>query len=164
MAGVTSIHENIIEKHYTGEEGVLEENNAEPSLKHPKHLKNTIWPEMPFKPTASFRLENRRFRFFWKSLGGNTRSLQPHLGSIHHWVQLQKIPEALLSSRFERSRKRNQKVTKWKRNTRGREILHTIYMSFWSGVSTTNIYSAMLSLGTALTGVGVVPPGGLAGV
>ena len=33
MAGVTSIHENIIEKHYTEEERVYVENNAEPSLK-----------------------------------------------------------------------------------------------------------------------------------
>ena len=33
MAGVTSIHENIIEKHCTEEEGVYVENNAEPSLK-----------------------------------------------------------------------------------------------------------------------------------
>ena len=31
LAGVTTIQENIIEKHYTEEEGVYVENNAEPS-------------------------------------------------------------------------------------------------------------------------------------
>ena len=33
IAGVTTIQENITEKHYTKEEGVYVENNAEPSLK-----------------------------------------------------------------------------------------------------------------------------------
>ena len=32
MVGATSIQENIIEKHYTEEEGIYVENNAEPSL------------------------------------------------------------------------------------------------------------------------------------
>ena len=32
MVGVTAIQENIIEKHYTEEEGIYVENNAEPSL------------------------------------------------------------------------------------------------------------------------------------
>ena len=57
-------------------------------------FKNTIWP------TASFQPQKRRLRFFWKSLCGNTRSPQPHLGSIYHWKQLQKISETLVSSRF----------------------------------------------------------------
>ena len=67
MAGVTSIKENSIEKHYTEEEGIYVENNAEPSLKtQPGHKCRS-------KPTASFQIEKTRLRFFWKSLCGNTR-------------------------------------------------------------------------------------------
>ena len=162
MAGVTTIQENIIIKHYTEEERVYVENNAEPSLK------TISGQKCRSKPTASFQLEKRRLRFFWKSICGNTRWPQLHLGSIHHWEQLQKITEASVSSRFpttwKKSKKKSNTVVKWQKNTRRREILHTIYISFWSGVSTSNLYSAMLSLGTALIAVGVVPPGGLAGV
>ena len=61
MGCVTSIEENIIEKHHTEEEGVYVENNAEPSLKTQSGQKCRS------KPTASFLLERRRLRFFWKS-------------------------------------------------------------------------------------------------
>ena len=97
MASVTSIQENSIEKHYTEEEGIYVENNTGPSLKTQSGQK---WRS---KPTPSFQLEKRRLRFFWKfwkSLCCNTRCPQPHLGSILHWKQLQKISETLVSSRF----------------------------------------------------------------
>ena len=67
MAGVTTIQENIIEKHYTEEERVYVENNAEPSLKTQSGEKRRS------KPTALFQQEKRILRFFWKSLCGNTR-------------------------------------------------------------------------------------------
>ena len=55
MACVTSIQENIIEKHHTEEEGVQVENNAD-------IFKSTTWPEMPFKtpcpiPTREKKIE-----------------------------------------------------------------------------------------------------------
>ena len=74
MAGVTSIQEHIIEKHYKEEEGFYVENNAEPSLKA------QIGQKFRSKPTVSFQLERRRLRFFWKYLCSNARWPQPHLG------------------------------------------------------------------------------------
>ena len=125
MAGVTSIQENSIEKHYTEEEGIYVENNAEPSLKAQTGQKCRS------KPTASFQLEKTRLRFFWKTLCGNTPWLQPHLGSIHHWKQLQKISETLVSSRFpttwKRSKNKSNTTVQWQRNTREREMSHNIY-------------------------------------
>ena len=125
MAGVTSIQENIIEKHYTEEEGIYVENNAEPSLKTQPGQKCRS------KPTASFQLEKTRLRFFWKTLCGNTPWPQPHLGSIHHWKQLQKISETLVSSRFPTTWKRSKKksTAQWQRNAREREMSRNIYHS-----------------------------------
>ena len=132
MGCVTPIEENIIEKHYTEEEGVYVENNAEPSLKTQSGQKCRS------KPTASFQPQKRRLRFFWKSLCGNTRSPQPHLGSIYHWKQLQKISETLVSSRFPTNNlKEVEKEVKHYGNVQGEiqeiqegERCHTMYISF----------------------------------
>ena len=42
-------------------------------------------------------------------------------------------------------KKKSNTTVKWQRNTRRREMSHTIYISFWCGVSTTVMYSAMQS-------------------
>ena len=163
MAGVTSINGNIIEKHYTEEEGVYVENNAEPSLKIQSGKKCRS------KLTASFQPQKRRLRFFWKSLCCNTQWPQPHLGSIHHWKQLQKISETLVSSRFPTNLKEAEKEVElqWrvKEKQEGKRC-HTIYISFWSGVSTTVMYSAMQSWYCFdwSWSRASMPPGGIAGV
>ena len=108
---------------------------------------------MPFKTHASFLLERRRLRFFWKSLCGNTRSPQTHLGSIYHWKQLQNISETLVSSRFptnnlkevEKEVKHCSKIQEEIQEIHESERSHTMYISFWSGVSTTVMHSAMQS-------------------
>ena len=52
--------------------------------------------------------------------------------SIHHWKQLQKISEALVSSRFpttsKKPKKKSNSTVKCQRNTRRREMSHNVYL------------------------------------
>ena len=164
MGCVTPIEENIIEKHHTEEEGVYVENNAEPSLKTQSGQKCRS------KPTASFQPQKRRLSFFWKSLCGNTRSPPPHLGSIYHWKQLQKISETLVSSRFPTNNLKEVEKDfpqkgKYRKYKKARDVTQCI--SRFSPAFRPLSCTPPCSLGTALTGVWVVAsmtPGGIAGV
>ena len=117
------------------------------------------------KATASFQLQKRRI---WKSLCCNTQWPQPHLSSIHHWKQLQRISETLvhISHKFERSEKRSQ-TPQWSvKEVQEGERCNTMYILFWSDVSTTVKYSAMQSwycLEWSWSRASM-PPGGIAGV
>ena len=108
------------------------------------------------KATASFQLQKRRI---WKSLCCNTQWPQPHLSSIHHWKQLQRISETLVLSRFPTNLKEATKEVKLhnevsKKYKKARDVTQCI--SHFGPTFRPLSSTPPCSLGTALNGVGVV--------
>ena len=145
MAGVTSIQENIIEKHYTEEEGIYVENNAELSLKVQSDQKCRS------KPTASLQLEKVIEVLLEIPLRQYAATATPP--GLH--LPLETITEDLrnfgllqISSNLnevEKEVKHYSKVQEEIQEIQEGERCHTSYISFRSGVSTTVMHSAMQS-------------------
>ena len=106
MASVTSIHENIIEKHYTEEDGVYVENNAEPSLKTQSGKKCRS------KPTASFQPEKKEIKILleipFAAIRGDRSRAWASSTTGNNYRRSLKLWSRTDFQQLERSRKRSQ--------------------------------------------------------
>ena len=89
MTGVTSIEENNIEKH----KGNLRGKQCRAIFK------NTTWPEMPFKTHRLIPTRENEIEVLLE-IPLRQYPVTATAPGLHHWKQLQKISETLVSSRF----------------------------------------------------------------